>query len=63
VTAWSIEAPAIGQILAYVDFLAQAIADVQLEIELRLAPFEQTVQLLQTIPGSRPSPAPPFWPK
>ena len=33
----------IGQILAHIDFLAQAIADVQLEIELRLAPFEQTV--------------------
>src|SRR6266702_2530871 len=41
----------VGQILAHIDFLAEAIADVQLEIELRLAPFEQTVQLLQTIPG------------
>jgi len=41
----------IGQILAHIDFLAQAITDIQLEIELRLAPFEQTVQLLQTIPG------------
>ena len=41
----------IGQILAHIDFLTQAIADVQDEIELRLAPFEQTVQLLQTIPG------------
>jgi transposase len=41
----------IGQILAHVDFLAQAIADVQQEIEPRLASFEQTVQLLQTIPG------------
>jgi transposase len=41
----------IGQILAHIDFLAEAIADVQLEIERRLVPFEQTVQLLQTIPG------------
>ncbi len=41
----------IGQILAHVDFLAQAITDVQHEIELRLASFEQTVLLLQTIPG------------
>jgi transposase len=41
----------IGQILAHIDFLTQAIDDVQREIELRLAPFEQTLQLLQTIPG------------
>src|SRR5438105_3985109 len=41
----------IGQILAHVDFLTQAIADVQAEIETRLAPFEEALQLLQTIPG------------
>ena len=41
----------IGQILAHVHFLAEAIAEVQLEIERRLAPFEQAMQLLQTIPG------------
>jgi transposase len=41
----------ISQILAHIDFLTQAIADVQSEIEERLAPFDQTLQLLQTIPG------------
>jgi transposase len=41
----------IGQILAHIDFLAEAIADVQLEIERRLAHFETASQLLQTIPG------------
>ena len=40
----------IGQILAHIDFLTQAIDEVQREIELRLAPFEQTLALLQTIP-------------
>jgi transposase len=43
----------IGQIVAHIDFLTQAIDDVQREIELRLAPFEQTLGLLQTIPGIR----------
>jgi transposase len=41
----------IGQILAHIDFLTQAIDEVQRQIELRLAPFEQTLELLQTIPG------------
>jgi transposase len=41
----------ISQILAHVDFLTEAIAEVQAQIEERLAPFEQTLQLLQTIPG------------
>jgi transposase len=41
----------IGQILAHIDFLTQAIDAVQREIELRLAPFAQTLELLQTIPG------------
>jgi len=41
----------IGQIVAHIYFLGQAIDEVQREIELRLAPFEQTLQLLQTIPG------------
>jgi transposase len=41
----------LGQILAHIDFLTQAIDEVQREIELRLAPFEQTLMLLQTIPG------------
>jgi len=40
----------IGQIVAHIDFLTQAIDDVQREIESRLAPFEQTLWLLQTIP-------------
>ncbi len=41
----------IGQIVAHIDFLSQAIEDVQREIESRLAPFEQTLLLVQTIPG------------
>ena len=41
----------IGQILAHIDFLAQAVDDVQVEIERRLAAFERPLQLLQTIPG------------
>jgi transposase len=41
----------IGHILAHIDFLAQAIADIQVEIDCRLAPFARTLQLLQTIPG------------
>jgi transposase len=41
----------IGRIMAHIDFLGQAIDEVQREIELRLAAFEQTLQLLQTIPG------------
>jgi transposase len=41
----------IGQILAHIEFLTQAIDEVQHEIELRLAPFEQTLELLQSIPG------------
>jgi transposase len=43
----------IGQIVAHIDFLTQAIEDVQREIELRLAPFEQILRLLQSIPGIR----------
>jgi transposase len=41
----------IGHILAHIDFLGQSIADVQADIDIRLASFEQTTQLLQTIPG------------
>jgi transposase len=42
-----------ASVVAHIDFLTQAIDDVQREIESRLAPFEQTLGLLQTIPGIR----------
>ena len=41
----------IGQILAHVDFLEQAIAELQAELERSLAPFEEELALLRTIPG------------
>lgn len=41
----------ISQILAHIDFLEQAIAQVQAEIERCLPPFEEALALLQTIPG------------
>ena len=41
----------IGQILAHVDFLEQAIAELQAELEHCLAPFEEELALLRTIPG------------
>lgn len=39
------------QILAHMDFLEAAIAQLEGEIDQRLQPYEQAVQLLQTIPG------------
>jgi len=39
------------RILAHIDFLDQSLAQLQQEIEQRLAPFEEAVELLQTIPG------------
>lgn len=39
------------QILAHMDFLEAAIAQLEEEIEQRLRPYEEAVQLLQTIPG------------
>jgi transposase len=41
----------IGQLLAHIEFLEQAIAQVQAEIEQCLPPFEEALVLLQTIPG------------
>jgi transposase len=41
----------IGQILGHIEFLEQAIAQVQAEIERCLPPFEEALELLQTIPG------------
>src|ERR687885_2548734 len=43
----------IAQLLAHIDFLEQAIAQVQAEIEQCLPPFEEALVLLQTIPGIR----------
>jgi transposase len=43
----------IGQILEHIDFLEQSIAQVQAEIERCLPPFEEALDLLQTIPGIR----------
>jgi len=40
----------IGRILAHVDFLEQSIAEVQEEIDRSLAPFDEAVTLLDTIP-------------
>jgi transposase len=39
------------QILAHLDFLEAAIAQLEGEIEQRLRPYEEAVRLLQTIPG------------
>jgi transposase len=41
----------LAQLLAHIDFLEAAIAELQAEIERRLAPFDEAVDLLQTIPG------------
>ena len=41
----------IGQILRHIEFLQQAIVQVQAEIERCLPPFEEALELLQTIPG------------
>ena len=41
----------ISRILAHIDFLEQAIAQVQVEIERCLPALEESLQLLQTIPG------------
>jgi len=43
----------ISQILAHIDFLEQAIAEMQVEIDRCLPPFEKALELLQTIPGIR----------
>jgi len=43
----------IDQILQHIDFLEQAIAHVQAEIERCLPRFEEALDLLQTIPGIR----------
>lgn len=44
----------IEHILAHIDFLSQAIAEVQIAIEGCLPPFEEALQLLQTIPSVKP---------
>ncbi len=41
----------LGQFLALIEFLEDAIAQVQAEIERRLAPYHEAVERLQTIPG------------
>ncbi len=41
----------IGQILAHIDFLESSIERLQAEIDQALAPFEEEMGLLQTIPG------------
>jgi len=41
----------ISQILGHIDFLEEAIAQLQVEIERCLPPFEEALELLQTIPG------------
>lgn len=39
------------RILAHIEFLEASMAQVQCEIEQRLSPYEQAMELLQTIPG------------
>src|SRR6266852_357720 len=41
----------LGRILAHIDFLEESIAQVQREIEERLAPFEEAVTLAQSVIG------------
>jgi transposase len=41
----------LSQLLAHIDFLEAAIAELQQEVERHLAPFAEAVELLQTIPG------------
>lgn len=41
----------IERILAHIDFLEESIAEVQREVARCLLPFQEAVQLLQTIPG------------
>jgi len=40
-----------GQILSHLDFLDEAIEEMSKEVEKRLAPFFQEIELLKTIPG------------
>ena len=44
----------LAQMLAHIDFLEAAIADLHAEIEQALCPFDEAVELLQTIPGIGP---------
>jgi transposase len=39
------------QMLVHIDFLDQAIAQVQAQLDLHLAPYHEEMELLQTIPG------------
>lgn len=41
----------VGRILAHIDFLDEAIAQLSIEIEEQIGPFEPKVKLLCTIPG------------
>jgi len=41
----------VGQILAHIDYLEQAVTQMENEIERSLAPFLQALELLQTIPA------------
>ena len=44
----------LAQLLAHIEFLEGAIAELQAEIERALAPFDEAVERLQTIPGVGP---------
>jgi transposase len=41
----------LAQLLAHIDYLEAAIAELQLAVEEQLAPFDEAIELLQTIPG------------
>ena len=44
----------LAQLLAHIDYLEAAIADMQTEIASALAPYDEAIELLQTIPGVGP---------
>jgi len=44
----------LAQMLAHIDYLEAAIADMQAEIARALAPYDEAIELLQTIPGVGP---------
>jgi len=44
----------LAQLLAHIDYLESAIAEMQAEIARALAPYDEAVELLQTIPGVGP---------
>jgi transposase len=44
----------LAQLLAHIDYLESVIAELQAEIERALGPYDEAIELLQTIPGVGP---------